>query len=127
MVLLIFQEVLILDEADCLLSMGFEKVLNAILQMLPKQRRTGLFSATQTTEVTKLIRAGLRNPVSVVVVDKSQKGRVPGSLDNNYCILEPKLKFHVLLNFIKKHKKKKILLFFATCACVDYFAYVLKK
>ncbi|ODM95708.1 ATP-dependent RNA helicase DDX55 [Orchesella cincta] len=65
-----YLEVLILDEADCLLSLGFEKALNSILQMLPKQRRTGLFSATQTTEILKLIRAGLRNPVSVVVRDR---------------------------------------------------------
>lgn len=116
-----------MDEADCLLSMGFEKALNSILQMLPKQRRTGLFSATQTTEVAKLIRAGLRNPVSVVVVDRSQKGKVPGSLDNNYCIVESKFKLHALINFIKKQRKKKILIFFATCACVDYFSNVLKR
>ena len=40
-------EVLILDEADRLLSMGFETALNQIFAFLPKQRRTGLFSATQ--------------------------------------------------------------------------------
>jgi ATP-dependent RNA helicase DDX55/SPB4 len=40
--------VLILDEADTLLDMGFEATINAVLQRLPKQRRTGLFSATQT-------------------------------------------------------------------------------
>lgn len=44
-------EVLILDEADVLLDMGFEKSLNDILHRLPKQRRTGLFSATQTRKV----------------------------------------------------------------------------
>ena len=43
-------ELLILDEADRLLSMGFMKTLNAIILRLPKQRRTGLFSATQTEE-----------------------------------------------------------------------------
>lgn len=41
-------EVLILDEADRLLEMGFQKQLDAIMAMLPRQRRTGLFSATQT-------------------------------------------------------------------------------
>lgn len=118
---------LILDEADHLLSLGFEKALNGILQMMPKQRRTGLFSATQTTEVAKLVRAGLRNPVSVVVVDKTQKGKVPGTLDNNYAVLEPQYKLHALINFIKSQRKKKILVFFATCACVDYFSFVMKK
>ena len=52
-------DVLVLDEADRLLDMGFEASINTILRYLPKQRRTGLFSATQTSEVEKLIRAGL--------------------------------------------------------------------
>ena len=60
-------ELLVLDEADRLLDMGFEATLNAILGRLPKQRRTGLFSATQTSEVLNLVRAGLRNPVKVEV------------------------------------------------------------
>ncbi len=41
-------EVLVLDEADRLLDMGFKMQLDAIMSRLPKQRRTGLFSATQT-------------------------------------------------------------------------------
>ncbi len=60
-------EVLVLDEADTLLDMGFRDILNKILAMVPKQRRTGLFSATQTKEVKALARAGLRNPVTVSV------------------------------------------------------------
>nr|WCZ58333.1 ATP-dependent RNA helicase [Paratrimastix eleionoma] len=54
-------EVLVLDEADRLLGMGFAAVLNSILSHLPKQRRTGIFSATQTQELQALARAGLRN------------------------------------------------------------------
>ena len=64
-------ELLILDEADRLLDMGFEPTLNAILSRLPKQRRTGLFSATQTAELLQLVRAGLRNPVKVEVKVRS--------------------------------------------------------
>jgi ATP-dependent RNA helicase DDX55/SPB4 len=44
-------EVLVLDEADRLLEMGFQATLNSIFLKLPKQRRTGLFSATQTNKV----------------------------------------------------------------------------
>ena len=47
-VIFCLQEVLVLDEGDRLLSLGFEQSINAILGFLPKQRRTGLFSATQT-------------------------------------------------------------------------------
>ncbi len=121
------QEVLILDEADCLLNLGFEKSLNSILQIIPKQRRTGLFSATQTTEVVKLIRAGLRNPVSVVVRDKNQRTRQPASLENFYWIVETDRKLQALMTFVRKYSNEKILIFFSTCACVDYFALLLKQ
>ena len=59
-----------LDEADRLLDLGFTKALNQIISKLPRQRRTGLFSATQTQEVQALVRAGMRNPVSVTVTEK---------------------------------------------------------
>lgn len=60
-------QILILDEADRLLDMGFQKQLTDIISRLPKLRRTGLFSATQTEAVEELARAGLRNPVRVEV------------------------------------------------------------
>ena len=63
----VLSQVLILDEADQLLKLGFQSCINDILGALPKQRRTGLFSATQTDEVEQLVRAGLRNPVRVTV------------------------------------------------------------
>lgn len=61
---------LILDEADKLLDLGFEKSLNVILRYLPIQRRTGLFSATQTHQLEKLVKAGLRNPILIEVKEK---------------------------------------------------------
>lgn len=62
-----WEQILILDEADRLLDMGFQKQVTSIISKLPKLRRTGLFSATQTEAVEELAKAGLRNPVRVQV------------------------------------------------------------
>ena len=56
-------KMLVLDEADKLLDMDFEKEIDQILSVIPRERRTLLFSATMTTKVQKLQRASLRSPV----------------------------------------------------------------
>uniref|UniRef100_A0A4W3ITF3 ATP-dependent RNA helicase n=1 Tax=Callorhinchus milii TaxID=7868 RepID=A0A4W3ITF3_CALMI len=118
-------DVLVLDEADRLLDMGFQISLNTILGNLPKQRRTGLFSATQTQEVEKLVRAGLRNPVRITVKEKgvaaSNTQKTPTRLNNYYMICRPEEKFNQLVAFLRQHKQQKHLVFFSTCACVEYY------
>ena len=74
-------EVLVLDEADRLLDLGFREDLQKILGRLPKQRRTGLFSASVSEAVGEIIRVGLRNPVKIAVrvkgIDGGQDQRTP--------------------------------------------------
>ena len=67
-------EVLVLDEADRLLDLGFREDLQKILGRLPKQRRTGLFSASVSEAVGEIIRVGLRNPVKIAVKVKGVNG-----------------------------------------------------
>ncbi len=78
-------EVLVLDEADRLLDLGFKEDLQKILQRLPKQRRTGLFSASVSEAVDQIVRVGLRNPVKVAVKVKGIAGgddrRTPARYD----------------------------------------------
>jgi ATP-dependent RNA helicase DDX55/SPB4 len=64
-------EVFVMDEADKLLEHGNEIKLETILMQLPKQRRTGLFSATMPSEVKNLIKTGMRNPYVVEVKTES--------------------------------------------------------
>lgn len=122
-------DVLVLDEADRLLDMGFEASINTILDLLPKQRRTGLFSATQTQEVENLVRAGLRNPVRITVKEKgvaaSNTQKTPARLQNFYMICKADEKFNHLVGFLRQHKQEKHLVFFSTCACVEYYAKIL--
>ncbi|CAH7244335.1 ATP-dependent RNA helicase DDX55 [Phodopus roborovskii] len=123
-------DVLVLDEADRLLDMGFEASLNTILEFLPKQRRTGLFSATQTQEVENLVRAGLRNPVRISVKEKgvaaSSTQKTPSRLENHYMICKADEKFNQLVHFLRNHQQEKHLVFFSTCACVEYYGKALE-
>ncbi len=130
------QEILVLDEADRLLSLGFSETVSSIMSKLPKQRRTGLFSATQTKDVEKLARAGLRNPVLVSVkekeaaADKAKASSTPATLENHYLMCEPRRKLATLVEFLRPRCKApdaKLMVFFATCACVEYFSEVLKR
>ncbi|XP_029940971.1 ATP-dependent RNA helicase DDX55 [Salarias fasciatus] len=124
-------DVLVLDEADRLLDMGFEASLNSILSYLPKQRRTGLFSATQTQELEKLVRAGLRNPVRITVKEKGLAAaaaaqKTPSRLSNCYMVCRSEDKFNNLVAFLRQHKHQKLLVFFSTCACVEYYGRALE-
>lgn len=115
-------EILVLDEADSLLQ--YTSKINTILQYLPTQRRTALFSATQKKEIQDLIRAGLRNPVLVRIREKATTS-TPIRLSNYYMIVEPELKLAKLLAFIEKRGIEKAMIFFPTCACVEYWSEVL--
>ena len=129
-------ELLILDEADRLLGMGFMTTLNNIISRLPKQRRTGLFSATQTEEVAELARAGLRNPVRVTVRDAlnaaakaagEKTGKLPTQLQLLYRVCPIDAKLWHFVNFLKEHRECKLIVYFLTCACVDFYESALKE
>ena len=66
-------QIFILDEADKMLDMGFEVEISYILSKIPKQRRTGLFSATVTSNIENIIKAGMRNPIFIDIKIQNNK------------------------------------------------------
>jgi ATP-dependent RNA helicase DDX55/SPB4 len=139
-------EVLVLDEADRLLDLGFSATITSILHMLPKQRRTGLFSATMTEAMGELVRVGLRNPVRVVVKVETKiaaagtdtgktitEKRMPASLDNYFTSDRPEHKTIQMVRILlremyrssNEQPMRKGVVYFATCAQVNYFYKVL--
>jgi ATP-dependent RNA helicase DDX55/SPB4 len=124
-------EVLVLDEADRLLDLGFQDDLQKILKRLPKQRRTGLFSASISEAVDQIIRVGLRNPVRISVKVKSEFGtldkRTPVSLQLSYAVLTPTHKLPALRQLLDRitPTPQKSIIYVSTCAAVDYFQHIL--
>ncbi|XP_041862952.1 probable ATP-dependent RNA helicase DDX10 isoform X1 [Melanotaenia boesemani] len=110
---------LVLDEADRILDMGFAETLNAIVENLPKSRQTLLFSATQTKSVKDLARLSLKDPEYVWVHEKA-KFSTPATLEQSYVVCELHQKVNMLYSFIRSHLKKKIMVFFACCKEVQY-------
>jgi ATP-dependent RNA helicase DDX10/DBP4 len=123
-------QLLVLDEADRILDMGFAKVLNAIVGHLPKSRQTLLFSATQTSSVQDLARLSLKDPVHVSARDEGEtdnainganKGNpTPKTLEQHYILTSLPQKLSMLFSFIKTHLQSKLLVFFSTCKQVRF-------
>ncbi|CAL5867456.1 uncharacterized protein PFLUO_LOCUS1675 [Penicillium psychrofluorescens] len=124
-------EMLVLDEADRLLDLGFKEDLQNILRRLPKQRRTGLFSASISEAVDQIVRVGLRNPVKVAVKVKGAAGvvdkRTPASLQMTYLTTPPALKFAILKQILSSVQPtpQKTIFFVSTCSSVDYLSIIL--
>uniref|UniRef100_A0A1B0CSC6 ATP-dependent RNA helicase n=1 Tax=Lutzomyia longipalpis TaxID=7200 RepID=A0A1B0CSC6_LUTLO len=121
-------QILILDEADRCLDMGFEVTMNAIIENFPKERQTLLFSATQTRSVKDLARLSLVDPIYVAPHEQQATIKTtPDTLTHSYVVCELKDKITMLWSFIKHHKKSKIIVFLATCKQVKYVFEIFSK
>ncbi|KAK6346882.1 ATP-dependent rRNA helicase spb4 [Orbilia brochopaga] len=123
-------DVLVLDEADRLLDLGFKETLMKILARLPKQRRTGLFSASVTDAVEGVMGwVGVRNGVRVNVKvrgHKDEEKRTPVSLDIGYIPVLASQKLFYLRRILDSlaMPPQKTIVYFSTCHAVDYFAHL---
>ncbi|GAX85700.1 hypothetical protein CEUSTIGMA_g13114.t1 [Chlamydomonas eustigma] len=112
-------QVLVLDEADRILDMGFSSTLDAILDNLPQSRQTLLFSATQTKSVKDLARLSLSNP-EYLSVHSDATASTPLKLDQAYAVVPLQHKMDVVWGFIKSHLHAKTIVFLSTCKQVRF-------
>ncbi|KAL8893707.1 MAG: hypothetical protein Q9192_005004, partial [Flavoplaca navasiana] len=106
-------QMLVLDEADRILDMGFQSTVDAIVEHLPKERQTFLFSATQTRKVADLARLSLRDP-EYVSVHEAAASATPSTLQQNYIVTALPEKLNTLWSFIRSNLKSKILVFLSS-------------
>jgi ATP-dependent RNA helicase DDX18/HAS1 len=117
--------VLVVDEADRILEIGFEEEMRQIVRLLPKERQTALFSATQTTKVEDLARLSFRARPLYVGVDDARDTSTREGLEQGYCICPADKRFLLLFTFLKRNRGKKVMVFFSSCASVKYHAELL--
>merc|ERR1711920_758862 len=114
---------LVMDEADRLLSMDFDEALDKILEVLPRERNTFLFSATMTSKVSKLQRASLKRPVKVEV---STKHDTASTLTQNYLFLPYKFKQTYFAALIAHFQHYAVMVFTDTCLGAQRLAIFLR-
>jgi len=113
---------LIIDEADRILDVGFEEEMKKIIKLLPKKRQTMLFSATSTKKTDDLVKVALKKEPIYIGIEEKNKGDLATveGLEQGYVICPSEKRFLLLFTFLKKNRKKKVMVFFSSCMSVKF-------
>jgi len=131
-------KVLVLDEVDRILDLGFAEDMDQILEQIPRNTHIMLSSATLSMKIQRLVKVNLKKPeyISIHNYDKEKtednkentiQTVTPTNLIQHYMVLEAKEKIDVVFSFLRTHTKNKIILFVSSCKQVRYMYEALRK
>jgi ATP-dependent RNA helicase RhlE len=104
-------QILVLDEADHMLALGFIKDIRQLIHFLPKYRQTLFFSATINPEIKELAYSLVTNPIRIEI---SPKDPVAKNVTHSVAMIDMDDKRFFLERLIKEHPESKILVFVRT-------------
>ena len=117
-------DMLVLDECDRMLDMGFSRDLNKILGLLPEDRQTLLFSATMPQDIASIAEKHMHNPVRVQIV--TDESNLPKIRQRMYYVNRDKRQ-HLLLDVLEQEPAAQALIFTRTKRGADRLSKVLTK
>lgn len=109
-------ECVVLDEADCMLDMGFREDMEEILKKTPQERQTVLFSATMSEGIRKIAKDYQKDAKNISI---KQNSMAVDKVEQYYVEMRGNTKIENLLNLFEKKRFKLSLVFVATKAMAD--------
>lgn len=115
-------KILVLDEADRMVDMGFIHDVEEIVRSCPRNRQTLVFSATIYGPTKKIVKRHMKEPIVVHGIKMVD----PTKLKQTYFEIPPRLKKELLVYLLKKENSKKVMVFCNTRRATDMIADILK-
>jgi ATP-dependent RNA helicase DeaD len=103
----------VLDEADQMLDIGFRPAVESILKAVPLPRQTLLLSATMPPEVRALTKTYLVDPVDVRLIRENEDATIP-AIKQSYLMVHPDRKFELLVRLLERENPERAIVFCRT-------------
>ncbi len=117
--------IVVLDEADQMLDIGFRPAVETILRAVPKPRQTLLLSATMPPGVRELAQTYLVDPVDVRLIPEHEDATIP-AIRQSYLMVDPERKFELLVKLLEREQPSRAIVFCRTKRGADRIGTLLR-